>query len=225
MDYFYSTNQLFLIIESSDKLKVNMKGRLDMDIVRIGQRIKELRKTHRLTQADLARMLQLTHQSISKWERGESTPDILMVVELSRIFSVSTDYLLLGKAKQSGKNSEGSTGLKAKVIEELSHGELLALYSTDLVEDMNNRNRYILQNLGFITIGSHPEWTIEGKQLSDEFWYHCCDLILKAINENRSIKDVYLSVNRHVDIPEELFYRFIDDLLINGKISQMSHLL
>lgn len=53
-----------------------------------------LRKANNLTQEELAEKLDVSRQSISKWESGQASPDLEKVVALSVIFNVSTDYLL-----------------------------------------------------------------------------------------------------------------------------------
>lgn len=220
-----SINQLFLVNSATDKLELEKRARNNMNNLGIGERIKKLRETNGLTQVDLAKMLKITHQSISKWEREDSIPDTLMIVELSKTFSVPTDYLLLGKTKNLKESKhDNSPMLKVESIEELSHEELLILYSDELVKDMSDENRCILQDLGFISICSNPEWTVEGKQLSDGFWYNCCEAILKEIKDNRSIEDVYLNVNRQIDVPRKLFNRFVDDLVAIGRIPRISQL-
>ena len=55
---------------------------------------KELRKLQELTQEQVAEMLGVTSQAISKWECGTSYPDIEMLPIIANIFKVSTDYLL-----------------------------------------------------------------------------------------------------------------------------------
>ncbi len=62
--------------------------------INIGSLIRELRKEKNLTQSQLAQMLQTTQDTISLWELGKSLPDILSLVKLSKLFNVSTDYLL-----------------------------------------------------------------------------------------------------------------------------------
>lgn len=57
-------------------------------------RIKELRQAHGWTQAELARKLNMTRNGINSWEQGFSMPSPPNLVELARLFSVSTDYLL-----------------------------------------------------------------------------------------------------------------------------------
>lgn len=55
-----------------------------------------LRKNKNLTQNDLAQRLNVTYQTVSKWERGESLPDAFMLVELSNIFQTTVDFILKG---------------------------------------------------------------------------------------------------------------------------------
>ena len=53
-----------------------------------------LRKQHGLSQEQLAEKLNVSRQSVSKWEGAQSIPDINKIIQLSQIFGVSTDYLL-----------------------------------------------------------------------------------------------------------------------------------
>lgn len=58
------------------------------------QQLTRLRKAHHLTQAQLADKLHLSRQAISKWENGESQPDLDTLAVLCDIFQVSADELL-----------------------------------------------------------------------------------------------------------------------------------
>lgn len=58
-------------------------------------RIKELRLEKKLTQQALAKHLGINQTSLSKIECGASTPDALLLIDLSRFFQVTTDYILL----------------------------------------------------------------------------------------------------------------------------------
>lgn len=60
----------------------------------ISDKIKTLRLSCNLTQADLARKLNITRSSVNAWEMGISTPSTTYLVELAQLFHVSTDYLL-----------------------------------------------------------------------------------------------------------------------------------
>lgn len=53
-----------------------------------------LRKKNNLTQEELAEKLGVSRQSVSKWEMGNSIPDINKIIQLSDVFGVKTDYLL-----------------------------------------------------------------------------------------------------------------------------------
>ena len=60
-------------------------------------RLIDLRKKTGLTQYELANMLNVSHQAISKWERGENEPSIDTFISLSKIYDTSLDYILTGK--------------------------------------------------------------------------------------------------------------------------------
>lgn len=53
-----------------------------------------LRKSNNLTQEQLAGKLDVSRQSISKWESGQAVPELEKIVAISAIFDVTTDYLL-----------------------------------------------------------------------------------------------------------------------------------
>ena len=60
----------------------------------LGENVKRLRREKDLTQENLAQFLGVTFQTVSKWERGESYPDITMLPEIAVFFNVSVDELL-----------------------------------------------------------------------------------------------------------------------------------
>lgn len=60
----------------------------------LGDKISNLRKQNGWSQEELAEKLNISRQSVSKWESGTSIPDLDKIVKLSGIFGVSTDYLL-----------------------------------------------------------------------------------------------------------------------------------
>lgn len=59
----------------------------------IGMNIKYLRDTHSLSQEQLAEKLDVSRQTVAKWENGESLPDIERCAELAMMFTVSLDAL------------------------------------------------------------------------------------------------------------------------------------
>lgn len=60
-----------------------------------GEKLQALRKARGWGQEGLATQINVSRQALSKWESGASVPDTENVVALSRLFGVSTDYLLL----------------------------------------------------------------------------------------------------------------------------------
>lgn len=60
----------------------------------IGKNIQYLRKEEKMTQQDLAIKLNYTAKAISKWERGESIPEIETLIKISNIFNVTLDFLV-----------------------------------------------------------------------------------------------------------------------------------
>lgn len=60
----------------------------------LAEKIIALRKKNGWSQEDLAEKLQVSRQSISKWESQNSVPDLNRIIEMSKIFGVTTDYLL-----------------------------------------------------------------------------------------------------------------------------------
>lgn len=60
----------------------------------IAKNISELRKANDITQADLAEKLNYSDKAVSKWERGESIPDINVLKNIADIFGVGVDYLI-----------------------------------------------------------------------------------------------------------------------------------
>lgn len=65
----------------------------------IGKKLKEARLNSNLTQEDIAEELNVSRQTISNWENEKSYPDIISVIELSSLYSISLDDLLKGDKK------------------------------------------------------------------------------------------------------------------------------
>lgn len=68
----------------------------------IATNIIKLRKENKWTQAELAEKLNYSDKAISKWERGESIPDIEILKSLADMFGVTVDYLITENAETFG---------------------------------------------------------------------------------------------------------------------------
>ena len=82
------------------------------------ERIKELRTAHGLSQVTLAQKLGVSKQCVSNWESGYIQPSIDMLIKLSGLFSVSTDYLL-GLADRRLIDVTGLTDIQTARIQEI----------------------------------------------------------------------------------------------------------
>lgn len=65
--------------------------------IKTANRLCELRKKHNLSQEELAGMLGVSRQAVSKWERSESSPDTDNLIELAKIYNITLDELLNGE--------------------------------------------------------------------------------------------------------------------------------
>lgn len=74
----------------------------------LGKRLMELRKSKQLSQEDLAEKLNVTRQTISKWETDQSLPECDKIIPLAKLFNISADELLTGK-KQKEETEKNTT--------------------------------------------------------------------------------------------------------------------
>ena len=88
--------------------KVKQKGTVTAMI--LADKIINLRKKAGWSQEDLAEKLGVSRQSVSKWEGAQSVPDMDKILRLSRIFGVSTDYLLKDEIEECEPSFQSSDG-------------------------------------------------------------------------------------------------------------------
>ena len=61
---------------------------------KLAERIKELRLEKGLSQAELAKALSVTQTALGKWELGQRSPNVDMIINICNYFKVSSDYLI-----------------------------------------------------------------------------------------------------------------------------------
>ncbi len=90
----------------------------------VAKNITELRLLNNMTQVELAEKLNYSDKTVSKWERGESTPDIAVLVEIATLFGVSMDYLvgLETPEKEGARSKLEQAGYNRRVISYISEG-------------------------------------------------------------------------------------------------------
>lgn len=64
----------------------------------LSERLRQFRKSAGLSQEQLAEALDISRQAVSKWESGTTSPDIHNIVQLGKLYGVSTDSILLGES-------------------------------------------------------------------------------------------------------------------------------
>lgn len=80
-----------------------------------GEKLQKLRKEKGWTQEQLASQISVSRQSLSKWELDASLPDTEHIIQLSKLFNVSTDYLLMEETANDHKQSPDNS-LKIRLV-------------------------------------------------------------------------------------------------------------
>jgi len=120
-----------------------------MDNKKIGLFLQGLRKQRNLTQQDLALHLNVTHQSVSKWENGDSIPDISLLVSLAAFYRITVDEILQGEINQSVKLLENKN--------DINKWNLIRL----IISSMVFMSLFLYYVYGLVNIGDlnpFPEW-------------------------------------------------------------------
>jgi len=99
---------------------------LKKELYNLADKLKYLREQQGLTQSELSRILGLTRSSVNGWEMGLAVPSTPIIIELAKLYHVTTDYLL---------GLEGGIVIPAN---RLSEREVAVISS--LIECMQERN-------------------------------------------------------------------------------------
>ena len=92
----------------------------------LAEKIMTLRKKRGWSQEELAMQLNISRQSVSKWESGASIPDLDKILKLSEIFDVTTDYLLKKTEEESGDwKSEREVSERPGVMQQMERAGFL----------------------------------------------------------------------------------------------------
>ena len=67
---------------------------IKLDNIKIGDYIKNKRKELNLTQGELALKLDVSHQAVSRWEKGDNLPDVIKLSELASLFNITIDEII-----------------------------------------------------------------------------------------------------------------------------------
>lgn len=95
-------------------------------------RIKELREKENLNQSKLAEILGFTQQSISRFENGQSEPDLATVIKLANHFQVTIEYLL-------GMPLDSTIVISKQDYENLKKASIYTKEANELLQNVNNK--------------------------------------------------------------------------------------
>lgn len=90
-------------VQPVNNVKINCERGENMSL---GQRLMELRKEKHLSQEEVADKLNVTRQSVSKWETDQSTPDFDKILPICELFGITTEELITGKNSVVNNNSD-----------------------------------------------------------------------------------------------------------------------
>ena len=95
-----------------DSVSFTLRELINVDAQIVGERIAKLRKSHNMTQKQMADELSVTNKAVSKWETGAGLPDIAMLPALASVLNVSIDEIVSGSSNDDYKiddnNKRGS---------------------------------------------------------------------------------------------------------------------
>ena len=104
-----------------------------MDLVMIGNNLRELRKENSLTQEQLAERMGVARRTVSRWETGSNMPDLDILIELSDLYSVDLREILSTERKSETMDKE----LKETVLK-------VADYSNEEKERLMRRMHWLM---------------------------------------------------------------------------------
>ena len=129
-----------------------------MDQIKIGALLKELRKDHNLTQEQIADKFGVSQRSVSRWENGNTMPDISILIELADFYDVDLREILKGERKADN------------MIEYLK--ETLTLVSDYTNEEKKKIARSIIIKIGVTALAFVLLGIIILFRLESAFWWH-----------------------------------------------------
>ena len=115
-----------------------------IDFVRVGMKITMYRKKFNLTQDDIARMLYVSRQLVSKWENGTGVPSVDVLLEFCRIFHTTfEDLLCLNDEVKTDPNDIFSGHERLYVIRNIIAGNI-DVYIPDIMYQLSPTERMMI---------------------------------------------------------------------------------
>ena len=119
---------------------------------RIGSNIAAYRKRDGLTQVSLAEKLNYSDKAISKWERGESIPDVLTLMQLAELFGVTVNDLICDP----NALPENSDSKLEKAMTQVSEKALKRKANKNVIQALSSTLVWFVALLAFVLLSSFP---------------------------------------------------------------------
>ncbi len=119
---------------------------------RIGANIAAYRKRDGLTQATLAEKLNYSDKAISKWERGESVPDVLTLMQLAEQFGITVNDLVCDP----NALPENSDSKLEKAMTQVSEKALKRKANKNVIQALSSTLVWFVALLAFVVLSSFP---------------------------------------------------------------------
>ena len=125
----------------------------------LGDKLAKLRKENNYTQEQLAEILEVSRQTISKWESDTTYPETGKLIRLCQLFGCSTDYLLLDEIEKPCKEVQRLPASEKIFIESAVSQELVSCIKVKIIPVPNAKKglpNFVLQGVDSVTVlGDH----------------------------------------------------------------------
>lgn len=124
---------------------INMTTKAERKVngMNVSERIQELRKSRGVSQEELANALGVSRQAVSKWESGQSFPELDNIIALSDYFGVSADHMLKGTDTPQVTKSQTPIASKPK----RSLDDILRKFIEKRISDSENEEKEVILQL------------------------------------------------------------------------------
>ena len=161
------------------------------------EKLIKLRKEQALSQEDLAEELNVTRQTISKWELGQTKPDSEKIMEMAKLFNISTDELLSDSSDPIKSNNKTDNPKRAVIIVLILVFALLAILGWSLYSlffnTINGVNKQAKGFFGFIN--NQMEQQMKDTNEANGFYGYISNQIEKDLNGNNKLEEQQNNAN------------------------------
>ncbi|MBE6050744.1 MAG: helix-turn-helix transcriptional regulator [Clostridium sp.] len=180
------------------------------------ENLKSIRKERHISQEDLAEIMGVSRQAVSKWEQGNGYPETEKLFLLAKKLNVSLDYLMLGEVEISENNNLAVNNIIVPTGK-------ITIKSYD-GKSMTNCYKVLASHVMFKAKDDEPKYWLIGVS-SGSFWGEK-SIVLGWYADEESIKkeidDIALSINNGVQVYELKYASKVKNKMLRIKIDKKS---